>query len=313
MPFAARAIFIDGLKQCTKCLDKLPASAFSADKRNPVNGLQTWCKACVKTNKPEIVLPESGLLRCTKCKENLPLDCFGVDKRSKTGKRGRCKECHCGDTKERHAKLKGTDRYDTALRNEKLKRKYGITQTEYESLLLTQNGVCAICRGGPQPRKYFDVDHSHSIPYTVRGLLCRNCNNAVGLFADNADLVERAILYLVSVPGILDEHRVSTQTDPTVSRSQCADLKRRFSMSSDEYLALWRFQGGVCAICYRECGTGRALCVDHRHASPYAVRGLLCRKCNMSLGKFKDNIHAMARIRNYLSLARKDIHKKHRS
>ena len=54
-----------------------------------------------------------------------------------------------------------------------------------------QGGLCAICREAPAAH----VDHDHATKL-VRGLLCFNCNGALGQFRDRADLMLRAIAYL---------------------------------------------------------------------------------------------------------------------
>jgi len=75
-------------------------------------------------------------------------------------------------------------------------RKYGITGIEYEKLMNNQNNKCAIC--GKEPNGYYKrlgVDHDH-VTGKVRGLLCPNCNTAVGLLKDDIVILSRAIDYL---------------------------------------------------------------------------------------------------------------------
>ncbi len=72
-------------------------------------------------------------------------------------------------------------------------RKYGITPEVYETMLIEQRGVCAIC-GGVDSRK-LAVDHCHSTG-RVRGLLCGTCNRGLGNFRDSTELLERAKGYL---------------------------------------------------------------------------------------------------------------------
>lgn len=77
-----------------------------------------------------------------------------------------------------------------------LKRYYGITVEQYNAMFAYQNGACAIC-GKPeseQSRK-LSVDHNHETG-AVRGLLCDNCNHAIGMFQDDIDLLQKAINYL---------------------------------------------------------------------------------------------------------------------
>lgn len=56
-------------------------------------------------------------------------------------------------------------------------RKYGLTAAEYDALLKTQDGRCAICRRKPKTRR-LSVDHDHSLKgrASVRGILCMRCN-----------------------------------------------------------------------------------------------------------------------------------------
>ena len=76
-----------------------------------------------------------------------------------------------------------------------IKRRYGITVDQYETLYAEQNGVCAICLKKCPSRERLGVDHCHST-MKVRGLLCVKCNNAVGLFNDDPIIARRAADYL---------------------------------------------------------------------------------------------------------------------
>ena len=78
-----------------------------------------------------------------------------------------------------------------------LRRKYGITQTEYERLYSIQGGRCAIC-ATEQPEGRYDVlvvDHCHK-DGSVRGLLCDACNLGLGKFKDDTQALREAISYL---------------------------------------------------------------------------------------------------------------------
>lgn len=77
-----------------------------------------------------------------------------------------------------------------------LKRKYGITAKEYNFLLESQNGVCAICgRDSSKLHQRLNVDHCHKTN-VVRGLLCWDCNIGISKFRDEVKLLERAALYV---------------------------------------------------------------------------------------------------------------------
>lgn len=76
-----------------------------------------------------------------------------------------------------------------------LKRDYGITEAEYQTLYAAQGGLCAICRG-PQPHGVrLAVDHDHATG-AVRGLLCNTCNQVVGYVEKRAAAISAAHAYL---------------------------------------------------------------------------------------------------------------------
>lgn len=77
-------------------------------------------------------------------------------------------------------------------------QKYGVTPEQYDALMETQGGACAICLRAFGPDRYRDrahVDHCHDTG-RVRGLLCPSCNTALGHLRDSVPNLERAIAYL---------------------------------------------------------------------------------------------------------------------
>lgn len=78
-----------------------------------------------------------------------------------------------------------------------LKRLYGIELEQYEALLSKQNGKCAICEGPPTKGKKLCVDHDHQTG-AVRGLLCHDCNVAIGKFKESEMIVKKAAFYMQS-------------------------------------------------------------------------------------------------------------------
>ena len=75
-------------------------------------------------------------------------------------------------------------------------RKYGIDNNQILSLLESQNGQCAICLKKIENRTDANVDHCHATG-AVRGILCSNCNTAVGLLSDNWKSFERGMNYIL--------------------------------------------------------------------------------------------------------------------
>lgn len=68
------------------------------------------------------------------------------------------------------------------------RRKYGLTEADFDVLLASQGGLCAMECGKPA----IHVDHCHETG-KVRGLLCRGCNVGLGFYEK---LHERAKAYL---------------------------------------------------------------------------------------------------------------------
>jgi hypothetical protein len=83
-----------------------------------------------------------------------------------------------------------------------LRTKYGISLKQFEYLYNKQVGACAICQS---PEKYVNVktglvkqlavDHCHETG-KIRGLLCQQCNQMLGMSGDNVARLFSAIMYL---------------------------------------------------------------------------------------------------------------------
>jgi hypothetical protein len=74
-------------------------------------------------------------------------------------------------------------------------------------------------------------------------------------------------------------------------------LREKYDMTEGEYDALVERQDGRCAICAER--PDDRLHVDHDHDTG-AVRGLLCRNCNIGLGYYADDPDRMASAAFYL-------------
>jgi hypothetical protein len=72
---------------------------------------------------------------------------------------------------------------------------YKMTPEEYDEILGWQKGVCCICGGTNPSGKRLAVDHDH-VTGQRRNLLCASCNKGLGLFKDDPELLENAMLYM---------------------------------------------------------------------------------------------------------------------
>ena len=78
----------------------------------------------------------------------------------------------------------------------KRKSNYKITTKEYNNLVVQQKSKCATC---PNVNKKLHVDHCHETG-KVRGLLCSNCNTALGLVKENISTLTNLISYIANNP-----------------------------------------------------------------------------------------------------------------
>ena len=155
--------------------------------------------------------------RCKICGELKPLSEFYRAPGARDGFRLDCKQCNLAaraakyrdnprpaieralrwqrENPERHkAKQREyteSGRKSVSNRKSHLKRKYGLTLEDFDALLAAQGGGCAIC-GRPDAD---NVDHDHRTG-RVRGILCFNCNVAIGHIADDEDRLAAAMKYL---------------------------------------------------------------------------------------------------------------------
>lgn len=171
-------------RKCTKCGEVKRLSDFhSRANHRPNRKVDRYyngeCKACrsaymagwraanadLADSRP---LPESAI--CGRCKAEKPAAASALNRTKARGLQHMCLDC---------------------MRD----RKYGLEPGEYDRILERQGGGCAICKQPCARERRLSVDHCHSTG-RVRGLLCQNCNAAIGMFKDDTALLFRAIDYL---------------------------------------------------------------------------------------------------------------------
>jgi len=138
---------------------------------------------------------------CKNCSIEKPLDEFYTHKRTRDGKGSWCKRCLIAKTAEKRKDPIQKELWKEYGRRSLLKSRYGITTEQYDSMLLAQNGACAVCKtntaGGRGTESRLAVDHDHATG-RVRGLLCSMCNQGIGMFKDDPSLLTKAIEYLTT-------------------------------------------------------------------------------------------------------------------
>lgn len=137
------------------CLDK-PKSEFYVMKRG---NLHSYCKRCCSVRALENYHknPEAHNARSTKWRKN------------------------------------NLAQFQFLSRRSYLRRCYGISMEQYEELLQSQNGQCAICE--VEPVGALAVDHDHKTG-KIRGLLCKTCNLELGIVELHPDWIIKVRRYL---------------------------------------------------------------------------------------------------------------------
>lgn len=84
--------------------------------------------------------------------------------------------------RKREAYEKNTEHKLRLARKSMLKRKYHITFEQFDRILVSQGGCCALCKTiNPGGKGTWHVDHDHKTG-VVRGLLCIACNVTLGVY-----------------------------------------------------------------------------------------------------------------------------------
>ena len=133
------------------------------------------------------------MTRCSCCKKDLPSDDFYPDKSRSSGLASKCRPCNAKKSLEWRAN--NPKAAAVHARRKEMKAKYGLTLEDYDELLESQGGVCAICNKPSHNYRRLAVDHDHETG-AIRGLLCDKCNRGLGYFKDNRTTLLKAIEYL---------------------------------------------------------------------------------------------------------------------
>lgn len=161
---------------------------------------------------------------CTHCRTRKPLAEFTKWHRGRGGLAPHCKACkkrkrleYCERNRERLAKKQREYRLEniesikayakryyqenkTLFQKHRIKnrrKKYRITDADFDRMAREQDYLCAICKAPPVNHRFktLCVDHDHATG-KVRGLLCHNCNAAIGMLKDSVTIIRSAANYM---------------------------------------------------------------------------------------------------------------------
>lgn len=204
-----------------------------------------------------------------------------------------------------------------------LKDSYNISIEDYYRMYEEQRGRCAICERYEgeitrediqRPGKYqyyLHVDHDEEANL-VFSLLCGNCNNGIGYFGYNIQVVQKAAEYSgrlgqfpSEIPILPDQLRYDIpywecrSRNEEYRRTKNRNLSDKYEITIGQYEWLLAEGDGVCWICHhpetaKPNKEGRyptkALSVDHYESyGGKIIRGILCQKCKFGIDKFKRN------------------------
>ena len=120
---------------------------------------------------------QTGHKWCPACQQELEVSAFPKNRANGDGLAAYCKPRHNAKGQETRKRLYG------GSREYHLRARYGITTAEVDLMIAAQGGTCAVCPGKPE-----HVDHDHKTD-KVRGILCFNCNQALGNVRDNPEVL----------------------------------------------------------------------------------------------------------------------------
>ena len=145
------------------------------------------CKSCsnsIKNGGSGNIHAVGDEKKCIKCNEIKSLEFFHYYKKNNRY------HSLCSDCKKQ--------RFRTYQKEFGRFNRHGITKEVYEEMVKQQNNKCFTCE-----EKYdvLYIDHNHSTG-TIRKLLCRNCNSALGLLKENINTIKNLKKYVENYGNI---------------------------------------------------------------------------------------------------------------
>lgn len=142
-------------------------------------------------------------------------------------------------------------------------------------------------------RMYYKKRDGLTIPKDKENKRCPGCKETKPRTKDYWHIMKPTPFYKTPQLGSYCRKCVVVRTakwreeNPTMRKA--SDLRKTFGISYDEYMVMWKEQGGVCFVCKQpQVKRRKYLDVDHDHSTG-AIRGLLCEPHNQAIGMFKDN------------------------
>jgi hypothetical protein len=168
------------------------------------------------------------------------------------------------------------EKYPTKRGSEEWRAKVeaGRVGTAYGAPLGNKNSQRTVCKAGLHEMN----DDNRMVVKTARGKLstvCHECDKAY-------------------------QRRYKHENLARYSAKRTAYARRKIcGITPVEYAEMLVRQNGVCAICKGVDKDGRSLAIDHCHQTG-KKRGLLCGRCNLTLGRVEDDVEILQGMIQYL-------------
>lgn len=136
-------------------------------------------------------------------------------------------------------------------------------------------------------------------------MLCPGCNVMLGDFRETPAFIEGAVGYLSR--GLVKGLTTPNGRPPGAGKvgTRVSNLWYCYGLTLDNFQELLDRQGGACGICRDSLKPGPGTHIDHDHAlGTKAVRGLLCRACNLGLGHAREDVQVLRNASKYLDGSR---------
>lgn len=163
-------------KFCKRCGQNKPLNAFNRSKNRP-DGLDFYCRECSNRKGRDFYHNKGGKKRQRRYYLNHKKDKLAYEKARRK----------LPDVRLKHSLAR--THIETGVSYEKLV-KY------YNKQFKKQKGCCAVCgKHQTEFKNRLCIDHNHGTN-KLRGLLCHNCNLAIGNLKDDAEICLKAYEYL---------------------------------------------------------------------------------------------------------------------
>jgi hypothetical protein len=204
---------VRGARKCSKCHVEKTVDEFSYRRTSP-DGLHQWCKAC--NSAYQAAYRAANRDRLTQQKRDYYTNVWSKDpdrrkrhneyslrwSKDNADRCRRVKRERLSHPEEYRKYLESGKAYRAKPETKNLERerclrhKFGLSLADWDAIFDSQGCVCAICkRADPGCRRTWHTDHCHVAGH-VRGILCGDCNLALGHARESIETLRSMIRYL---------------------------------------------------------------------------------------------------------------------